>query len=93
MNLEGGDKDLKAEKKDNKQLLICMAYNKTYNYFSIAFFALLQSKTKETYQTLHTNIKLLRDFKPRFITVDFESAHLEVKLNLNQKSKNLYIRC
>lgn len=65
--------------KDNKQLIICLAYNLTYNYFSPVFFAILQSKTKEAYEKLHANIRLLRkNFNPPFITVDYETAHLEV---------------
>ena len=65
----------------NSQLMICLAYNSTHNYFSVAFFALLESKSKETYEELHFHLKKLRkQFKPALLTVDFEQAHIEVTI-------------
>ena len=69
-----------GNKKQNTQLMICLAYNSTHNYFSIAFLALLQSKTFETYEKLHLNLKALKKkFEPEFLTVDFEQAHISVR--------------
>ena len=80
-----GTKD--KSKKDNKQLIVCLGYNETKNFFSIAFFALLQSKSFKAYETLHINIKLLIKFSPEFITVDFEQAHIKVIFYLKKIEK------
>lgn len=67
-----------TDKTENKQLIVCLGYNETYHYYSVAFFALLQSKTYEIYKTLHSLILLMRSWKPSLITVDFEPAHIKV---------------
>ena len=72
------------QRKKKIQLMICLGYNSTNNYFSAAFFAVLQTKTKETYEKLHINLRLLRkNFNSEFITVDFESAHIKVNKPIN----------
>lgn len=70
---------VKENKKNNSQLMICLGYNSTHNFFSVAFMALLQSKNYEIYEKLHLNLKALKKkFNPEFLTVDFEHAHLLV---------------
>ena len=67
-----------------------MIYNETKNFFSIAFFALLQSKSYEACETLHINninMKILRKFSPEFTTVDFEQAHIKVICNFFYSKK------
>ncbi len=78
--IKGGKND--DNKRDNVQLIVCLGYNQSFHYFSPIFFAILQSKTVLAYKTLHNMIGLLREgFFPRIITVDFESAHIEVSFD------------
>ncbi len=73
----GGKSD--ENQKENKQLIVCLAYNYNFHYFSPVFFAILQSKTKKAYKMLHQQICLMRENnRPKLITVDFEMAHIEV---------------
>ncbi len=76
-NSKGGKTD--DNRKENAQLIVCLAYNCNFHYFSPVFFALLQSKSKLAYRVLHQQILLMREkFNPKIITVDFEIAHIEV---------------
>ena len=61
-------------------MIVCLGYNETYHYYSVAFFALLQSKTYETYRTLHSLILMMRSWKPSLLTVDFEPGHIKVNV-------------
>ena len=73
----GGKKN--ENQKDNKHLIMCLAYNYNFHYFAPVFFALLQAKTKKAYKVLHQQICLMREnFRPKIITVYFEMAHIDV---------------
>ena len=65
---------------DAAQLIVCMAFNDTYEYFFPVFFALLQSKTEEAYIRLHQAIRNISSdrFRPLRWTLDFEKAHINV---------------
>ena len=63
------------------QLIVCLAYNETYDFFSPVFFALLESKNEETYTRLHQSIMNISNdrFNLGKWTLDFEQAHINVK--------------
>lgn len=67
------------------QLIVCLGYNTTYDYFKPAYFALLDSKTEVEYTRLHQAILNItkNGFSPKIITVDFELAHINVILNFS----------
>ena len=65
---------------DSTQLIVCLGLNETNDYFYPAFFALLDSKTEETYLRLHQMISNITNgaFKPKFFTLDFERSPIIV---------------
>ena len=74
------------------QLIVCMGYNETFDYFSPAFFALLDSKSEITYDRMHQSIANITNkcFRPLKWTLDFEKSHYNVFSNYSPKKQPFF---
>ena len=64
-----------------EQFIDCVGYNETKDYFSPVFYALTNKKSENAYRILHQQINFLNPkFNPLYWTLDFELAHINVRL-------------